>query len=118
MNRPALLKQPLFWLACVGVALLLVLALWHVTRPTDATGQSLILPQRAQKAIRQDLQQQVARRRTDSVRAGQAQAAATALYRQGQLEETNASRLHQRAHENRPPSDTSAQRLQQLLTNY
>jgi len=118
MVPSSLFKQPLFWLGGVVLVLLLVLAFWYVKRPTDADGKSLILTNREEKRIRQDLARQAARRARDSVQSASADSSAMALYQQGHQRAINAIRLHQQSHEKPSTSDTSAQHLQQLLSNY
>ena len=118
LNPSNLIRQPVFWVGCLVLAIVLVLAFWYVKRPTDANGESLILSRKEEKEIRQDLGRQAARRARDSVQTARADSSATALYRQGQQNELNATRLHQQTHEKRSPADTSARRLQQLLSEY
>ena len=118
MNFSALLKQPLVWLAALGLLLVLVLAFWYVKRPTDAEGNSLILSSKQEKQVRQDLARQASRRTRDSLQAARADSAATTLYQQGQRAAATATRLHQRTHAKSPSPDTSAQQLQRTLSSY
>lgn len=119
MQPTSFFKQPLFWLASVGVVLLLMLAFWYVKRPTDATGKSLILSRGEQRKVEKDLAQRATQRRQDSVQATQAQAAATTLYQEGQQQQQTATHLRQQTHERHASTpDTGAQQLQRVLTNY
>lgn len=118
MNFSALLKQPLTWVAALGVLLVLVLAFWYIKRPTDADGNSLILTAKEEKAVRRDMSQQAARRTLDSSRAAHADSAATTLYSQGQQNAATARRLNQTTHEKALSSDTTAHQLQRELSDY
>ncbi|TGE24338.1 hypothetical protein E5K00_03740 [Hymenobacter aquaticus] len=113
MTPSPLYQRPVFWLIVIGLVLL---ALWYSRRPT-ADNRAILSP-RQEKALEQDLQQQAARRRQDSLATAHADTAAATLYHHGRLAADSARRLHQRTHETTAPSDTSAAELQRELTGY